>query len=77
ALEVELLLHARQHLLDLRNRLYLMGQSEDLVPENPERLDRLAHTLGFEHGNAFLAHHEQIIETVRRLYIEGLERLRA
>ncbi|MEZ0324681.1 MAG: hypothetical protein ACAH95_02145, partial [Fimbriimonas sp.] len=47
ALEVELLLHARQHLLDLRNRLYLMGQSEDLVPENPERLDRLAHTLGF------------------------------
>jgi glutamate-ammonia-ligase adenylyltransferase len=77
ALEVELLLQARRHLLDLRSRLFLMGQSDDLVPENPERLDRLAHTLGFEHGNAFLAHHEQIIEGVRRLYIEGLERLRA
>ncbi len=77
ALEVELLLEAREHLLDLRNRLFLMGQGDDLVPENPERLDRLAHSLDFEQGNDFLAHHERIIETVRRLYIEGLERLRA
>jgi glutamate-ammonia-ligase adenylyltransferase len=77
ALEVELLLQARSHLTDLRYRLYLMGQSDDLVPENPDRLDRLAHTLGFEDGNAFLAHHERIIDGVRRLYTEGLERLRA
>jgi hypothetical protein len=74
---VEALLEARVHLLDLRTRLFLMGQAEDRVPENPDRLDRLAETLGFPDGNAFLAHHEQIIEAVRRLYTEALERLRA
>jgi glutamate-ammonia-ligase adenylyltransferase len=77
ALEVELLLHGRSHLLDLRTRLYLMGQNDDLVPENPDRLDRLANTLNFKDANDFLAHHEVIIDGVRRLYTEGLERLRA
>ena len=77
AIEVELLLEARQHLLDLRTRLFLMGQNDDLVPENPDRLDRLAHILEFRDGNDFLAHHEEIIDGVRRLYTEALERLRA
>lgn len=76
-LEVQALLEARAHLLDLRIRLYLMGQAEDRVPENPDRLDRLATSLGERDGNAFLARHEQIIDAVRRLYTEALERLRA
>jgi hypothetical protein len=77
ALEVDLLLTARRHLLELRTRLYLLGQNDDLVPENPDRLDRLAQTLGFSEGNEFLANHELIIDGVRRLYTESLERLRA
>lgn len=77
ALEVEALQEAHAYLLDVRQRLYLLGQSDDLVPENPDRLDRLAESLQFVDGNAFLAHHEKIIDAVRRLYLEALERLRA
>jgi glutamate-ammonia-ligase adenylyltransferase len=77
AIEVDQLIMARRYLMDLRMRLYMLGQSDDLVPENPDRLDRLAQSLGYDEGNAFLAHHEQIIDGVRRLYREGMERLRA
>jgi [glutamine synthetase] adenylyltransferase / [glutamine synthetase]-adenylyl-L-tyrosine phosphorylase len=76
ALEVELLLQARKYLSDLRARLNLMGL-EDRVPENPDRLLRVANTQGFDDPNEFLSHHEQILEGVRRLYSEALDRLRA
>jgi glutamate-ammonia-ligase adenylyltransferase len=77
AVEVEALQEAHRYLVSLRQRLYLLGQTDDLVPENPNRLDRLGQSLEFADGNAFLAHHERIIDSVRRLYTEGLERLRA
>jgi glutamate-ammonia-ligase adenylyltransferase len=77
ALEVDQLLTARDHLLVLRIRLGLQGLKKDLLPENPDKLDRLAASSGFEDGNAFLAHHEQAIDTVRAIYREGLERLKA
>lgn len=77
ALEAEILRDARTFLLELRAWLVLQGHTGDLMPENPDRLDRLAQVLGIEHGNALLARYLDVTETVRRLYLEGLERLRA
>jgi [glutamine synthetase] adenylyltransferase / [glutamine synthetase]-adenylyl-L-tyrosine phosphorylase len=77
AVETDQLLMAREHLLTLRLRLSLQGLKKDLLPENPDKLQRLALASGFEEGNAFLAHHEQVIDTVRAIYKEGLERLKA
>lgn len=77
AVELEELLEARTHLLAVRNRLGLLEYGDDLVPENPDKLDRLARAMGYEGGNAFLAFHGQVIDTVRAIYEEGLERLKA
>jgi hypothetical protein len=76
-IEVEQVLAARRHLLEVRLRLALLGLEKDIVPENPDKLNRLAESMGMEDGNAFLAKHEQIIDAVRAIYLEGLERLRA
>jgi glutamate-ammonia-ligase adenylyltransferase len=75
ALESEFLLTAHRHLLDVRLRLQLLGYEGDLVPENPDRLDRLARSCGDADGNSFLSRHEPVIDGVRRLYHESLERL--
>lgn len=77
AVEVEELLVAREHLLTLRLRLGLQGLKKDLLPENPDKLDRLAAAGGFKDGNELLAHHEHVIQTVRAIYQDGLERLKA
>ena len=77
AIEVEELRHALKHLLEVRMRLALLGFPHDILPENPDKLDRLAHVSGFEDGNAFLRTHEAVIERVREIYQEGMERLRA
>lgn len=77
AVEVEELLAAHRHLLEVRNRLYLLGLADDVVPENPDKLERLSQAYGLTGGNVFLARHQPFIEGVRRLYLEGLERLRA
>ncbi len=75
ALESDFLLSAHSHLLDVRMRLQLLGYEEDLVPENPDKLDRLANSCGDAGGNHFLSRHEPVIDGVRRLYHEALERL--
>lgn len=75
ALECDFLLSAHSHLLDVRLRLQLLGYEDDLVPENPDKLDRLARSCGDADGNSFLSRHEPIIDGVRRLYHESLERL--
>jgi glutamate-ammonia-ligase adenylyltransferase len=77
AAEVEELLEAHSYLLDLRLRIGLLGFAKDIIPENPDRLDRLARSAGWEGGNALLAQHEALVDRVRAIYIEGLERLRA
>ncbi len=76
ALEAELLLDARSFLLELRNRIFLLGIDEDLLPENPDKLDRLARSCGFSGGNLLLARHQSVVVPVRRLYLEGLDRLK-
>jgi len=77
AFEADLLLEGRRFLLELRSRIYFLGLDEDLLPENPDKLDRLARSCGFEDGNLLLAKHQSVVEPVRRLYIEGLDRLKS
>lgn len=77
ALEQEALLRARDHLLATRDRLVLMGFTTDIVPENPDKLDQLAAASGRKDGNAFLAEHEEVVQTVRSIYEEGVDRLRS
>lgn len=77
AVEFSEMVEARAHLLEVRNRLALLEYSDDLLPENPDKLDRLARGMGFDTGNAFLAFHGQVTDTVRTIYEEGLERLNA
>ncbi len=76
AVESDILINAHRFLRDLRARIYLLGLEEDLLPENPDKLDRLAAACGFDSGNSLLARHQSTVEPVRRLYIEGLERLK-
>jgi [glutamine synthetase] adenylyltransferase / [glutamine synthetase]-adenylyl-L-tyrosine phosphorylase len=75
-LEIEQLQAGWDHLVEVRHRLDLMGMRHDVIPENPDKLDRLAHAFHVSDGNAFLSYHESIRETVRNLYNESLERLR-
>jgi hypothetical protein len=71
-----MLTEGRKFLLDLRARIYLLGMDEDLLPENPDKLDRLGHSLGFADGNSLLARHQSVVVAVRRMYTEGLDRLK-
>lgn len=77
AVEVEQILHSHAHLAEVRLRLGLLGLEKDILPENPDKLDRLAQTMNFSAGNDLLAKHEHVIETVRAVYLQGLERLKA
>ncbi|HLK16198.1 MAG TPA: nucleotidyltransferase domain-containing protein [Fimbriimonadaceae bacterium] len=77
AVEAEELLEAREHLLRTRIWLGLQGIEGAIVPENPDKLSRLADAMGFDDGNAFLARHESIVSRVREIYEDGLARLRA
>lgn len=77
SVERDELIEARRHLKEVRHRLILLGLSRDVVPENPDKLARLAHDFGYADGNDFLSYHERVTETVRAIYEEGLERLKA
>jgi len=75
AFELDALLQARNHLLKVRAHIYYLHLKEDLVPENPDRLERLARAYGLETANDFLRVHEPVVNWVRRLFLETLERL--
>lgn len=77
AVELEQLLYARGYLLSLRLRLGLLGLEKDVLPENPDKLDRLAKSMDLKNGNDLLARHELTIESVRAIYLTTLERLKA
>lgn len=77
SVERDELLEARRHLQEVRHRLRLLGLTPDIVPENPDKLARLAGSFGYADGNDFLAYHQRVTGTVRSLYVESLERLRA
>ncbi|MFN3682413.1 MAG: hypothetical protein ACK41F_00605 [Fimbriimonadaceae bacterium] len=71
------LTEARAYLVELRNRLFLLGAEKDVLPENPDRLARLAEAFGDEDGNAFLRRHQRVADTVRGLFLDAMARLRA
>ena len=81
--EVNALREARKYLLLVRTRIELLGYDRDLIPENPNKLEKLAAAMSFSstcaplQGNEFLAIHEERTRYVRQLYLAGLERLRA
>ena len=77
AVEGALLVEAHNFLLSLRIRIYLMGGEEDLLPENPDKLDRLASSCGFTDGNLLLRRYQTVTEAVRRMYLEAVERLKS
>ncbi len=77
ALEFEALYDAWRFLANLRERLFLLGFVPDIVPENPDKLHRLALACGMAEGNAFLESHERTIEIVRAIYREGVDRLKS
>ncbi len=77
AVEVEQMTQAHAHLSEVRLRLGLLGLEKDILPENPDKLDRLAQTMSYSTGNEFLARHEQAIEAVRETYLQSLKRLKA
>jgi len=76
-LEGELLIEASEFLHMLRTRIFLMGIEDDLMPENPDRLDRLAASCGFTDGNSLLSRFQSVTQAVRRMYLESLERLKS
>jgi len=75
ALERDQLLFAREHLLQTRNNLSLLGFIPDVLPENPDKLERIAGAMGLKSGYEFQKRHAEVIESVRAIYLEGLERL--
>jgi len=76
-LETEELAFAHTHLQSVRTSIALLGFEADLVPENPDKLDRLAQARQAENGNEFLKEHLAVTERVRAIYDEAMERLRA
>jgi [glutamine synthetase] adenylyltransferase / [glutamine synthetase]-adenylyl-L-tyrosine phosphorylase len=77
AVEVDQLSSAMDHLSEVRLRISLLGMEQDVLPENPDKLLRLAQSMQIPSGNEFLAIHRRISETVRSVYLLGLERLNA
>ncbi len=65
----------REHLLRLRHWLVLQGIADDVMPENPDKLDRLARAFGSPDGNALLMSHQAVTSRVREIYEEGMTRL--
>lgn len=75
--EVEELLEAREHLHHVRAVLYLLGYPNEMLPENPDKLLRIARQFGKPDANAFLAYHEPLVARLHAIFAESRERLRA
>jgi len=76
-IETDELKEAHRHLQRVRTWLHLLDLHPDVIPENPDKLLRLAKAMGFEEGNDFLRHHEDHLDAVRSIYLDSMERLRA
>lgn len=75
AVEHDILSSAHSFLTELRWRLYLKGISDDIMPENPDRLARLADAFGLSDPNEILALFERHTHRVRAIFDENLSRL--
>lgn len=66
-----------QWLQSIRWWIELMGGTDDLMPENPDRLARLATVTGHGEPNQLLRYHHAITGRIRALYEELVTRLAA
>jgi glutamate-ammonia-ligase adenylyltransferase len=57
----------------LRAHLALEGDFDDVLPENPDRLARLATAMGMETGNELLRHYAEWSDQVRAIYQTTVE----
>jgi len=73
AIETEMLTGAHRWLLNLRVGIWLQGIDNDVLPENPVRLNRIAEFMDETDGNALLAKHAGMTQSVRQLYEMGWE----
>lgn len=76
AAEVEQAESAHRWLSEERHWLALHGFPEDTMPENPDKLARLAEVFGFDDGNALLRRYQQVQTVVRSLFEDTVARLR-
>lgn len=73
AVETDTLVRAHRWLLNLRVGIWLQGIDNDVLPENPGRLNRIAEFMSEPDGNSLLAAHADVSQSVRRLYEMGWE----
>ena len=73
--ETLMLSSAHQYLLQVRNRIALLDFPASLLPENTEKLGRLALGFGIQSVQEFLEKHEATISEVRTLYKDVMGRI--
>ncbi len=74
-IEREALEDAWRFLTETQARLALLGCPDDVVPENPDKLARLAESFGMTEGNGFLAAFEGYRDVTHSIFQEGIQRL--
>lgn len=77
SVECTLLVDSYLEITRWRRHLALISEHEDLVPENPDKLQSLAMALGLPDENAVLKHHEERSRSVRALTDSILDRIRS
>jgi glutamate-ammonia-ligase adenylyltransferase len=73
--EGEILTAGLKILVDVRMRLALAGFPDDLVPENPDKLNLLAGAMGQASGNDFIRQFSETTSSIRSLYLDTVARL--
>ncbi len=75
AFERDALTDGWQFYARVRLQLAMLGLSDEVMPENPDKLERLANALGVKDGNEVLEAYERQRRVVRGLYESTMERL--
>ena len=73
--ELDALVGAWRFYSDLRARLALLGHNDEVLPENPDKLDRLAAVMSLSGPNAVIEAYQGHVARVRPLFLQTMERL--
>jgi len=76
AVESDALQSAHKFLLELRWWIELQGFVRDVLPENPHKLDTLAHAMAVESANQLLHQHGEHRHAVRAIFEDHVQRLK-
>jgi len=77
AVEASELVAAHTHFSNVRHCLRLLGFEADIMPENPEKQDLLAASLGMGNGYEMMRRHEELRSAVRLMFDDAMTRLRS